>query len=70
MSTTIIAFDCGAGIILDAGQTVAEVIADHEEFCGMCPDERTEYEVRLDAEAQKNWEARVDAALNEAKESA
>lgn len=70
MSTTLVSFDCGAGIILESGQTVAEVIADHEEFCGMCPDERTEHEVRLDMEAQKKWEARVDGALAEARRTA
>lgn len=66
MSTTIVSFDCGAGIILD-GQTVANVIEDHASLCGLCPDMRTDHEKQLDELNQKNWEARVDAALNEAR---
>ena len=66
MSTTIISFDCGAAIILD-GQTVQSVIDDHSAFCGLCPDHRTDYEKKVDDLYQKDWEARVDAALAEAK---
>lgn len=67
MSTTIVSFDCGAGIILD-GQTVVSVIEDHDASCRLCIESKiNKLETQLDNLSPKNWEARVDAASNEAR---
>ena len=77
MSTTIISFDCGAGIVVESGQTVQSVITDHES-CGICVEihiEKLEQHIealrqRAHAARQKKWEAKVDAALAEARRTA
>lgn len=61
--TTYIEFECGDGEILAPGQSAQDAYDSHDAICRHCPDLRTEYEKRLDAEAQKAWEARIDAAL-------
>lgn len=68
--TIFIDFPCNGGSILADGQTYDDVLGDHYATCRLCPDQRTEHETQLDNLNQRNWEARVDAALNEAKESA
>lgn len=67
--TTYIEFECGGGTIL-TGQAAVDAVAEHKAHCPDCPDERTDHEKRADEAAQKAWEARVDAALAEAKETA
>lgn len=62
-----VAFDCGDCIPIAEGQTVQAVITDHVAWCNQCPDERTEHENHLDDLHQRNWKARVDAALTEAR---
>lgn len=74
---TAVSFDCGDCIPVAPGQTVQSVIDDHA-GCGECE----EHAVRIlqdqidiirqrgHAARQKKWEARVDAALARAKESA
>lgn len=60
-------FPCNGGAVLGEGQTYEDVMDDHYATCRLCPDQRTEHEKQLDNLHQKNWEARVDAALNEAR---
>lgn len=61
------AFDCGACVEASPDQSIQDVSDDHYATCRLCPDQRTEHEKQLDELHQKNWEARVDAAFNEAR---
>lgn len=73
MSTKIVAFDCGAGITVNLaeGETAQDVASDHNSTCSLCIDlEVASLEAQLEgahqrryAIHQKNWNARIDAAL-------
>lgn len=72
-----VSFDCGDCITLNPGESVRDVIDAHA-GCGECEELAVRrLQDRIDtirqrghAARQKKWEARVDAELTEAKETA
>lgn len=77
MTTTLVAFDCGAGIVVQPGQCVQDVADEHEscEDCIQLQIEHLESQLedlrqRAYVVRQKRWEARVDQALAEVRGTA
>lgn len=67
--TTYVEFECGGGEVLAAGRSVQDALDRHDVGCHYCPDLRTEHEKQLDQLHEANWNARIDAALAEAKDA-
>lgn len=74
MSTTLVAFDCGAGVVVEPGQSAQDVVDEHAscEDCIQAQIDHLEEQLevlrqRAYAARQKKWEARVDRALADAR---
>lgn len=77
MSIKLVAFDCGAGIVIHPGETAQDVIEAHSdcELCIHARIERLEVQIeelrqRAHRISQERWQAKVDAALAEARRTA